>query len=203
MAHDWQELRQAYAEAAAWFTDVLGRVDGRWTEPGLGEWDVRALVGHTSRSLVTVEEHLARPAEEVEVDSALAYYQATSSISAGPGVAQRGRDAGAALGADPAAAVRTLVERVLGLVDRCTGEELLTTIAGGMRLADYLPTRIFELVVHTADLGRALGVPAEPPPLPAAVALRLVAGLAIADGKAGELLLGATGRGLASGFTVL
>ena len=38
------------------------------------------------------------------------------------------------------------------------GEELLTSIVGGMRLADYLPTRVLELVVHTADLAVALGL---------------------------------------------
>ena len=45
-------------------------VGDRWSEPGLGEWDIRALVGHTSRSLVTVEVYLARPAASVEVASA-------------------------------------------------------------------------------------------------------------------------------------
>ena len=38
-------------------------------EPGLGEWDVRSLVGHTSRALLTVETYLASPAEVVKVGS--------------------------------------------------------------------------------------------------------------------------------------
>jgi hypothetical protein len=204
MVAQWQESRQAFGQAAAWFGAVLARVGDRWDAPGLGEWDVRALAGHTSRSLITVESYLAQPAEAVAVDSTVAYYLATHAISAGPAVAQRGRDAGAALGDDPVAAVAAIAARVLPLVDSCGGDELLTTIAGGMRLADYLPTRIFELTVHTADLAVALGEPVQPPALPARLALRLVAELAIAEGSSGALLLAATGRaGLPSGFTVL
>jgi len=64
-----------------------------------------------------------------------------------------GTQPGAALGCDPAAA------RVLPLLDGRDGCELVTTIAGGMRLADYLPIRTFELAVHTADLATALKDP--------------------------------------------
>jgi len=92
---------------------------------------------------------------------------------------------------------------VLPLVASCDGSELVTTIAGGMRLVDYLPTRTFELVVHTCDLARALGAPMDPPPVAAAQALEIVAELALADGIAGPLLLAATGRAMPSGFSVL
>ena len=204
MGFDWSESLRAYHDAADWFGATLDQVGDRWAEPGLGEWDVRSLVGHTSRSLITVETYLARPPAAVEMASAVAYYEATGSISAGPGVAQRGRDAGAALGDNPVAAVAELAARVLALVDGLTGDELLTSIAGGIRLADYLPTRILELTVHTADLAAALGLPTAPPPVPAAVTLRLLSELAVAGGRAGALLLAATGRGgLPSGFTVL
>jgi hypothetical protein len=80
----------------------------------------------------------------------------------------------------------------------------MTTIAGGMRLADYLPTRTFELAVHTTDLATAIGVPPDVPAIAAAQALHLVADLAVADGLAGPFLLAATGRrGLPAGFSVL
>jgi hypothetical protein len=156
MITGWSGSRQAFADAAGWFVTVARKVDDRWADPGLGEWDVRALVGHTSRSLLTVEAYLQVPAERVDVDSAAAYYVASRAVASGPGVAQRGRDAGAALGADPAAAVAEIAARVLPLVDSRDGSELLTSVAGGMRLADYLPTRTFELVVHTLDLAAPL-----------------------------------------------
>ena len=196
------EAVRAFAAAADWFVRTTALVDGRWEEPGLGEWDVRALVGHTSRSLSTVETYLAAPAAAVQVATTAGYYRATSALAAGPQVAQRGREAGTALGADPAAAVAQLAARVVPLVAARSGEELLTTVAGGMRLRDYLPTRTFELVVHTADLASALGEPAEPPAPAAAAALELVAALALDTGRAGRLLLAATGRTL-PGLTVL
>ncbi|HEY3437583.1 MAG TPA: maleylpyruvate isomerase N-terminal domain-containing protein [Actinotalea sp.] len=204
MITGWSGSRQAFADAAGWFVTVARKVDDRWADPGLGEWDVRALVGHTSRSLLTVEAYLQVPAERVDVESPAAYYVASRAVASGPGVAQRGRDAGAALGADPAAAVAEIAARVLPLVDSRDGSELLTSVAGGMRLADYLPTRTFELVVHTLDLAAALGLAEEPPPLPARAALGLLAELAVADGLAGPLLLAATGRtSLPPGFSVL
>ena len=84
----------------------------RWTEPGLGEWDVRSLVGHTSRALLTVETYLASPADVVEVGSTAEYYRATRAAAAGPEVAARGVAAGEALGTDPAAAVAEIAARV-------------------------------------------------------------------------------------------
>jgi hypothetical protein len=165
---------------------------------------VRALVGHTSRSLLTVETYLARPAGAADLASAADYFRATRAAAADPAVAARGRDAGAALGTDPAAAVAEIAARVLPLVDTQDGTQLVTTIAGGMRLGDYLPTRTFELAVHTADLATALDVPPDVPATAAAQALHIVADLAVADGLAGPLLLAATGRpGLPAGFSVL
>ena len=200
----WTSSRRAFAEAAQWFVSTVAEVDEQWSEPGLGEWDVRSLVGHTSRSLLTVETYVSRPAEAVEVDSTAGYFRATRAIAAGPAVAARGREAGDALGTDPAAAVAGIAARVVPLVEACDGSELVTTIVGGMRLSDYLPTRTFELVVHTADLASALGVSPDVPALPATQALELVAQLAVGEGLAGPLLLAATGRhGLPGGFSVL
>ncbi len=203
MVFPWHDSRRAFADAARWFVRTTADVGDRWDRPGLGEWDVRALVGHTSRSLLTVEMYLARPATSVEVASAADYFRATRAAAAGPAVAARGRDAGAALGTQPAAAVAEIAGRVLRVVDSCDGTELVTTIAGGMRLADYLPTRTFELAVHTADLATALGLPPDVPGTAAAQALQVVADLAVSDGRAGPLLLAATGRPLPAGFSVL
>jgi uncharacterized protein (TIGR03083 family) len=200
----WADSCRAFADAAGWFVGTAARVGGRWTDPGLGEWDVRSLVGHTSRSLLTVEAYLSRPATAVEVETAAAYYGATAALAAGPGVAERGREAGQALGEDPAAAVAEIAARVLPVVAACDGGEVITTIAGGMRLRDYLPTRTFELVVHTADLSVALGLPLDVPAAPASSALHLVAELGVVGQFAGQLLLAVTGRrGLPPGFSVL
>src|SRR3954464_4526229 len=100
MEYSWDGSRRAFADAAGWYVRTAALVGDRWEQPGLGEWDVRALVGHTSRSLLTVEAYLAQPAATVEVPSAADYYAATSAMAAEPGVAQRGVAAGEALGDD-------------------------------------------------------------------------------------------------------
>ncbi|WP_447139300.1 hypothetical protein [Micromonospora sp. LZ34] len=150
-----------------------------------------------------VRPHLARPATAVGVASPGDYLRATRA-AAGPAVAARGREAGATLGGEPAAAVARIAARVLVLVDAQNGAALVTTIVGGMRRGDYLPSRTFELAVHTADLATARGLPPDVPATAAAQALRIVADLAVADDVAGPLLLAATGRpGPPAGFSAL
>jgi hypothetical protein len=199
----WEQSLQAFEDAARWFVRTTSSIVGGWDRPGLGEWDLRALVGHTSRALLTVEAYVERPAPAVEVDSCVEYFRATSRMAAGPEVAARGRDAGAALGADPATAVVRIADRVLALVRAQDGTAVVTTVAGGMRLSDYLPTRTFELAVHTCDVAVATGQSLDVPPTAADQALGIVAELSASRGVAGRLLLAATGRPVPPGTSVL
>lgn len=204
MDTSWDARCRAFADAADWFVSTAARVGDRWDRPGLGEWDVRSLVGHTSRALLTVETYLSRPAASAEVGSAAGYFEAARGAAAGADVAARGREAGDALGEDPAAAVASIAARVVPVVVSHDPDLLLTTVVGGMRLEDYLPTRSFELVVHTADLAVALDLPTDPPATAAAQALGLINELAVSAGLAGPLLLALTGRrDLPPGFSLL
>lgn len=200
---DWDDRCAAFAEAADWFVATCAQVGGRWGDPGLGEWDLRALAGHTSRALLTVEEYAARPAEDIVADSAAAYFRAARVFADGPDVAERGRAAGRALGTDPAAEVAAIAERVVALLQDLDPEQRVTTIVGGMRLVDYLPTRTFELAVHTADVAAAIGAPLAIPAAAARAALAVAGELAIEGGSAGALLLAATGRPPTGTLTVL
>lgn len=200
---DWGDRCAAFADAAAWFVTTCAAVGDRWEQPGLGDWDLRALVGHTSRALLTVEEYAARPAEDVVADSPAAYFRAARAFANGPDVAERGRAAGRALGPDPAAEVAAIAGRVVPTVAPLGPDRLLTTIVGGMRLADYLPTRTFELAVHTADIAAAVDLPLDVPATAAREALLIVGELAVGAGRAGALLLAATGRPPAGPLTVL
>lgn len=49
-----------------------------WDGPGLGEWDLRALVGHTSRSLITVSTYLKTTAEREDITTPHGYYAQVS-----------------------------------------------------------------------------------------------------------------------------
>jgi uncharacterized protein (TIGR03083 family) len=207
MIEAWGELnvRETFAEAARAFTELVQRIpDDRWDGPGLGEWDLRALVGHTSRSLITVETYLGRPADSEEVPTPAAYYVAIAGTDHAA-VAVRGLEAGQALGENPAQFVDELRMRVLAQVD-AAGNPLIHTAAGGMYLENYLSTRTFELVVHSLDIAKA--VPDIEPPefsdqLLSEVA-RVSATAAVLLGHGVALLLALTGREPASpGFSMV
>jgi len=119
-------------------------------------------------------------------------------------VAQRGREAGQELGEHPVAWVQALAERVSALPDGLPDDAMLTTPVGGIRLIDYLPTRVFELTIHTLDLAKAINVSVEPPSAPLLVTLHLLADLAAATGAGPELAFAVTGRlFLPEGYSLL
>ena len=151
----WQAT---YLEAAGSFADLVAALPTDLSGPGLGDWDLRALVGHTSRSLITVSEYLRKPAASVEVETAADYVAGLAAAANNEGVTRRGVEAGETLGDDPAGAVRLLLDAVTADLARADPEQLVTTYAGGMRLRDYLPTRSFELVVHGLDIATAVPV---------------------------------------------
>jgi uncharacterized protein (TIGR03083 family) len=193
-----------FGEAAEAYAGLVAAIQpDQWTAPGLGEWDLRALVGHTSRSLITVETYLGLPADREVLASPAAYLAAVAAVDPAS-VVDRGRAAGEALGDDPVGFVRGLIDRVLPLV---AGEDdpLITTILGGMRLRQYLPTRNFELVVHSLDIARAAGLPAPDYSVGLLTeVLELTAAAAVLGGRGPELLLALTGRTtLSAGFSVV
>lgn len=166
---------------------------------------MRDLVGHTSRALLTVETYLGKPVAAVKVTSPVDYFRLSlASVGDPAAVAQRGRDAGTVLGDEVPQAIGAIADRVRARVRTASEDDLVATPVGGMRLADYLPTRIIELTVHTCDLATALGEQFEVPQAAGVESLSLVGELAARAGRAGPLLRAATGRGgLPNGFTVL
>lgn len=198
----------AYASAARSFAELVHRIPAdAWDGPGLGDWDLRSLVGHTSRSLVTVSTYLQTTAEREDVTTPHGYYARVTAAALGidpEAVLERGRQAGRDLGDDPAAAVDGLVERVFrdleGVDDR-----LIEVIGGlGIRLFTYLPTRTFELAVHSLDIAGALGISLELPDDVLADAVVLASRIAVASGDGPAVLLALTGRaGLPPSFSVV
>ena len=185
-----------YLEVAGSFADLVAELPASLPGPGLGEWDLRALVGHTSRSLITVIEGLEQPAPAVDLDSAAAYVLAAGEAvaSGGAGVTERGVAAGEALGTDPAAHVRGLLDRVTAGLADADPDQVVTTFCGGMRLRDYLPTRSFELVVHGLDIVAAAPVRWTPPPAALAEAVEVATEVAVRRGEGTILLRLITGR---------
>jgi uncharacterized protein (TIGR03083 family) len=187
-----------FTSAAESFATLVHRLPAdAWDGPGLGEWDLRALVGHTSRSLITVSTYLTNPAEREDVATAADYYLKVTPAALGidpAAVAERGRQAGRELGDDPAATVDRLVAQALADID-AAGDPLMQVIGGiGIRLSTYLPTRTFELAVHGLDIARAVGLSWDVPPEVLIEANELAARIAVASGQGEAVLLALTGR---------
>jgi hypothetical protein len=187
-----------FESAARSFAELVRRIpDDAWDGPGLGDWDLRSLVGHGSRSLITVSTYLQTPAEREDVATPQEYYARIAdymSNAGGEAITERGRQAGRDLGEDPVKTIDGLIERVHGEL-ATAGDPLIAVIGGlGIRLHTYLPTRTFELAVHSLDIARATRLSFD---LPADVldeATVLAARIAVLTGRGGDLLMSLTGR---------
>ena len=178
------DYRRTFRTAAVSFVDLVSRLPAdRWDGPGLGDWTLRDLVGHTASSaLRQVPMVLAAPAEVPAVRSAVpaaATRPALPSIAAPEGyfayartvpadlyaTAQQAstRDAhetARLLGDSPATTVGELAARATQALATAGDDDVVPTAAGAMRVRDWIPTRTFELVVHGLDVAQAADVPA-------------------------------------------
>ncbi|MBM3925093.1 MAG: maleylpyruvate isomerase family protein [SAR202 cluster bacterium] len=197
--------RQAFKEASQFFVDTVARIPaGRWDSPALGVWTVRELVGHTNRALLTLEDYSAHPSSTLDIQSAAEYYIKASKHADHADIAERGREAGKALGPDPLNTVRGTQSRVLALVARLDPAQPIASRFGGIRADHFIETRVFELVIHTLDIAQSLNLKVNPPKSALALTLRIASDIAAATGKGVDLALALTGRRpLPKGFSVL
>ncbi|MFI7482359.1 maleylpyruvate isomerase N-terminal domain-containing protein [Kocuria sp. M1R5S2] len=199
--------RTAFLNAGACFAELVAAVPpGRWSAPGLGSWDVRALVGHACRALTTLTRYLDEPVPDVACTNPGQYFVRSAEATTPEEVAARGVAAGNDLGEDPAATVRSALEQARAALARFPMSEdpVIRTAAGGMRLSAYLPTRTFELALHGLDLSAACGLDRRPPDHVLADAGRTAMQIADERGLTPEVLRALTGRGdLPEGFSLL
>lgn len=182
---------------------VAGVAADQWPAPALGSWTVRMLVGHIGRSFTTVTDYLAKPAATKDVPSTADYYVIALQQTDSAAIDARAEQAAHALGDAPLATLRGFRDAAIAVLD-VAGDPLITTIAGGMSLSDYLPTRIFELAVHSLDLARATDQAAALPAEVCGHAAALAAVTAVRRGHGETVLSALTGRStLPSGFSVV
>lgn len=204
--------RARYLSAVDAFVDIIDRLpDDGWGREGLGVWDLRALVGHASTAaLSSVITAVDRPAGSEMIGSPERYYAFGRTLDpevyrAAVAAATAGaREQGAALGEHPAVVVRGLAEEVAARLARVPGDPLIESAAGGMRLNTWLPTRTFELVVHSLDIASSASLPVSIPEVVLADAAALAARVGAETGQAVTVLRALTGRAaLPSDFSVL
>ncbi len=184
--------RDAFEQAVPFFLETVERIrPDQWETLALGVWNVRDLVGHTSRAMLNVEQYATVGADRTGFGTA-------------EEIAERGREAGRALGDDPAGAVRDIATRVLSLIERLPDDHPVRTPAGERPLVQYLRSRVTELTIHTVDLADALGLEAQAPEGCWSVTLHVLADMAVRGGSAKDVAFALTGRGaLADGFSLV
>lgn len=200
--------RQWFAQASAGLLSLLPGLTDVLDDPALGDWSVRSLLGHTCRAFTTLETYLTSEigsSDAMDLATPAAYYVAARDSLADPrAVAERGRQAGLALGDDPLVAARGIVASGTSLVAAAADDATVETPLGVMTFAGYLPTRAFEVTVHSLDLATAShqAIPAETVQC-LTPALELAVQLASPEQQL-RILLATTGRAsLESGFSVL
>ena len=153
------ETRSAFRESVLQFVDVVERVPlDAWDKPGLGEWSLRELVAHVVGVFDGVVADTGHTTPMAAEGAAAYYVQAMSSPRVHEEVAERAREGAADLGDDPAGAARAIVARTLDVVDALDDAAPVTTTIGAVRLVDFLPTRVLEVVIHTLDIAEAAGL---------------------------------------------
>ncbi|MFD1369923.1 maleylpyruvate isomerase N-terminal domain-containing protein [Actinoplanes sichuanensis] len=206
------DYRRTYRSAAIVFADLVARIPPAALDgPGLGEWTLRDLLGHTvSSALRQVPTVLATTAPTLLVPAPEAYFAlarvapADLVAAARQASAEDARATGAALGDDPADLVSHYIGQATGALAVAGDDDLVATPVGGMRVEDWLPTRTFELVVHASDAAVAAGLPIDFDPDTLASTAALAARIGAAIGHGIPTIRALTGRTtLPTGFSVL
>src|ERR1700712_615034 len=196
-----------FHQAAEAFVELVSRIrDDQWDDPGLGSWSVRSLVGHTTRAILTVETYLGHDeVSRVGLPTAEDYYALIYRDFADPeSVAIRGVEAGVWLGENPVQQISDALQRASAAIASAPAGRVVSVGGHGIELTQYLRTRIFELVVHSIDIGRAIGQPHGQSAECVTDAAALAARIGARTGSGEQILLALTGRtALPAGFTVV
>lgn len=120
---------------------------------GLGGWTVAELVTHVSSGIRAVHRTIARPPPSAPSGDLLGYY-----LTGNEAVAERARALVAARSPeDLRHDLRDEVARATAALPDAEPGRLVAARLGALPLSDWLVTRLVEAVVHTLDLGAAVG----------------------------------------------
>ncbi|GGL09008.1 maleylpyruvate isomerase N-terminal domain-containing protein [Mangrovihabitans endophyticus] len=206
------DFRRTYRAAAVAYADLVSRIPAdRLDSPGLGDWSLRDLIGHTASSgLREVPSAIATSAAELQVPSAEAYWAFARSaprdmVEAAMAASTRdARETGKSFGDQPGTAVQDLAGRATAALAEAGDDDVVASAIGGMRLRDWITTRTFELAVHGLDTARAADLPFEVSAEVLADAAAMAARVAATVGDGAPVLRALTGRGaLPEGFSII
>lgn len=192
------ESSEAFRAAAHWWRSLVGGIeDHQWALMALGEWNVTELVAHTSRAFTTVVDYSRGSVKDpTPIASAAEYFRIVlAEETPHLHIAARARTEASAH-TDWLQATDDRWAAAAQVIDNTPGEQLMHLFVGEMPLRQYLATRVVELAVHGLDLGTAIGIPSNPPPAAARLALEVLLDLSTGDDTTSllRLLTGRDGR---------
>lgn len=157
----WPNVRGALRAETESLLDALG---GSFDEVAacptrLPAWTVGDLLAHVWRDLDRLRVGLAAPpAATIDVD-AVSYWRSYDPASRGPQIAARAIETAARFpeGAALADDLRRVLDEGLAAARIVPDDRSITTWGPGMRLDEFLATRVLEVAIHGLDLADALG----------------------------------------------
>jgi uncharacterized protein (TIGR03083 family) len=188
--YDLAEVKTALqAQVASARRAAHGVPAARLADPsGLPGWDVHHLLVHIARQIEAVRAllEMAPPvAVKPEVDLST---WARSTASWAADLDEDTREAAEAT-KDAAARIDVAAAELDAVLGEVTSQRLIPHGFGPMTAADFLVTRLVELVVHCDDLARATGVEAEPDRRALAAVTRLLVDALAAKAPGGSVEL--------------
>ncbi len=199
-------LAAAYGDVGSQVVEIVGAIrPGGWGEALSGAWDVKTLVAHTMRAFSGVTNYLVEgEGQGIELVGPISYY--TAAFASGVStvdIDRRAVAAGKALEGDVAEQCRSSYELAVASVKEHSPDAPVKTPFGVMALADYLPSRIVELVAHGEDLKAATGSGVELAADAVEVAAVTCSSVAAQRGLGVDALLVLTGRRATDRLNVL
>jgi len=168
----------------------------------LGNWDVSALIGHSLRAVSAAKSYAFFGDAPISIATPEEYYlkaicdlPENEYIARTLAIKERGISAGLSLGNELAAEIKSATDEAVSFLQQANDKDLIKSPFGVMYLETYVPTRTFELALHSLDLARFLEV-APPKVLSEAISTSwdLAGRIAKGHSKSAELLLFFAGR---------
>lgn len=172
--------------------------DDDWQRPGLGEWTLHQLAVHLTRGAGRLAVYLDQPVDGPPVKDRMSYFQYDPEKIA-PGVAARAAQEATELQpADVANTFAAAWRAGVQAAEAGAAGQTMATPFGTMYVAEYVATRVLEMVVHHMDVRRALDLAPDPDPDAGALVVEILEALLEGDRPRNlgrdRFILVATGR---------
>jgi len=192
------ELKLFQAECARAEATLRGISGDDWQRPGLGEWTLHQLAVHLTRGAGRLAVYLSQPIDGPPVKDRVSYFQYDPEQVA-PGVAARAMQEAAELQpADVADTFAVAWRAGVQAAGEGAADQIMATPFGPMYVAEYVATRVLEMVVHHMDVRRALDLAPDPDPEAGALVVEILEALLEGDRPRNlgrdRFILVATGR---------